>query len=50
MQTDAFQAVRGLPWHLLLTFLMIALTILMVSNVHYHTCARRLPFRARPLG
>jgi CDP-diacylglycerol--serine O-phosphatidyltransferase len=40
MQTDLFQAVGALPWHLLLTFLMIVLTILMVSNVHYHTLPR----------
>jgi len=40
MQTELFQSLRGLPWHLLLTFLMIALTILMVSNVHYHTLPR----------
>src|SRR6266705_641853 len=40
MQTEAFQSLRTLPWHLLLTFLMIALTILMVSNVHYHTLPR----------
>jgi len=39
-QTDWFEALRGLPWHLLLTFLMIALTILMVSNVHYPTLPR----------
>jgi CDP-diacylglycerol--serine O-phosphatidyltransferase len=29
-----------LPWHLVLTFLMIGLTILMVSNVHYPTLPR----------
>jgi CDP-diacylglycerol---serine O-phosphatidyltransferase len=40
MQTEVFQSLRGLPWHLLLTFLMIVLTILMVSNVHYHTLPR----------
>ena len=40
MQTDLFQSLRGMPWHLLLTFLMIVLTILMVSNVHYHTLPR----------
>ncbi|HEV8265935.1 MAG TPA: CDP-diacylglycerol--serine O-phosphatidyltransferase [Gemmatimonadales bacterium] len=39
-QTELFQSLRGLPWHLLLTFLMIALTILMVSNVHYATMPR----------
>jgi CDP-diacylglycerol--serine O-phosphatidyltransferase len=40
MQTEVFQSLRTLPWHLLLTFLMIVLTILMVSNVHYHTIPR----------
>jgi len=39
-QTELFQSLRGLPWHLLLTFLMIVLTILMVSNVHYATLPR----------
>ena len=39
-QTPQFAALQGLPWHLLLTFLMIALTILMVSNVHYATLPR----------
>lgn len=39
-QTEWYEALRGLPWHLLLTFLMIALTILMVSNVHYPTLPR----------
>ena len=39
-QTPQFAALRALPWHLLLTFLMIALTILMVSNVHYATIPR----------
>ena len=39
-QTEWFEALRSLPWHLLLTFLMIALTILMVSNVHYPTLPR----------
>jgi len=34
-QTELFASLHGLPWHLLLNFLMIALTILMVSNVHY---------------
>jgi len=33
-------SLRGLPWHLLLTFLMITLSILMVSNVHYATLPR----------
>lgn len=37
-QTDLYQqALRFLPWPLLLTFLMILLTILMVSNVRYAT-------------
>jgi len=40
MQTELYQSLDALPWHLLLTFLMIALTILMVSNVHYHTLPR----------
>jgi CDP-diacylglycerol--serine O-phosphatidyltransferase len=40
MQTDLFRSLQTLPWHLLLTFLMIVLTILMVSNVHYHTLPR----------
>jgi CDP-diacylglycerol--serine O-phosphatidyltransferase len=39
-QTELFESLRGLPWHLLLTFLMIVLTILMVSNVHYATVPR----------
>ena len=39
-QTAQFAALRGLPWHLLLNFLMIALTMLMVSNVHYATLPR----------
>jgi CDP-diacylglycerol--serine O-phosphatidyltransferase len=39
-QTPQFAALQDLPWHLLLTFLMIALTILMVSNVHYATLPR----------
>lgn len=39
-QTEWFTALGGLPWQLLLTFLMIALTILMVSNVHYATLPR----------
>ncbi len=38
--TPAFQTLRAMPWHLLLSFLMIALTILMVSNVHYATLPR----------
>lgn len=37
-QTELYQqALRYLPWPLLLTFLMILLTILMVSNVRYAT-------------
>lgn len=39
-QTELFTSLPPLPWHLLLTFLMIALTILMVSNVHYPTLPR----------
>jgi CDP-diacylglycerol--serine O-phosphatidyltransferase len=40
-QTELYQAeLRGLPWPLLLTFLMILLTILMVSNVRYATLPR----------
>lgn len=39
-QTELFQSLQALPWGLLLTFLMIALTILMVSNVHYATLPR----------
>jgi len=39
-QTALYTSLRGLPWHLVLTFLMIGLTILMVSNVHYATLPR----------
>jgi CDP-diacylglycerol--serine O-phosphatidyltransferase len=39
-QTGLYGSLQGLPWHLLLTFLMIGLTILMVSNVHYPTLPR----------
>ena len=39
-QTELFASLHRLPWHLLLNFLMIALTILMVSNVHYPTLPR----------
>ena len=39
-QTPLFESIRDMPWHLWLTFLMIALTILMVSNVHYATLPR----------
>lgn len=39
-QTSLYASWHTLPWHLLLTFLMIALTILMVSNVHYPTLPR----------
>jgi len=39
-QTGLYGSMHGPPWHLLLTFLMIALTILMVSNVHYPTLPR----------
>lgn len=39
-QTGIYGSLQVWPWHLLLTFLMIALTILMVSNVHYPTLPR----------
>jgi CDP-diacylglycerol--serine O-phosphatidyltransferase len=39
-QTGLYASLHALPWHLVLTFLMIALTILMVSNVHYPTLPR----------
>src|SRR5437667_5685931 len=39
-QTELYASLHGLPWHLLLNFLMIVLTILMVSNVHYATLPR----------
>jgi len=40
-QTAVYQgALRGLPWHHLLQFLMILLTILMVSQVRYATVPR----------
>jgi len=39
-QTALYTSLRALPWHLVLTFLMIGLTILMVSNVHYATLPR----------
>jgi len=40
-QTQLYQeGLRDLPWNLLLTFLMILLTILMVSNVRYATLPR----------
>src|ERR1041385_6723743 len=39
-QTTLYASLHTLPWHLLITFLMIALTILMVSNVHYATLPR----------
>ena len=39
-QTDLFGQLRGLPWPLLLNFLMIACTILMVSNVRYANLPR----------
>jgi len=39
-QTSLYASLHGLPWHLVLTFLMIGLTILMVSNVHYPTLPR----------
>jgi len=39
-QTELYGKLHALPWHLVLTFLMIGLTILMVSNVHYPTLPR----------
>jgi CDP-diacylglycerol--serine O-phosphatidyltransferase len=39
-QTELYASLHGVPWHLTLTFLMIARTILMVSNVHYPTLPR----------
>ena len=39
-QTALYAKLHALPWHLVLTFLMIGLTILMVSNVHYPTLPR----------
>jgi len=39
-QTELYASLHGLPGHLVLTFLMIGLTILMVSNVHYATLPR----------
>ncbi len=39
-QTQLYTSLHTLPWHLVLTFLMIGLTILMVSNVHYPTLPR----------
>lgn len=39
-RTAWYESLSGLPWPLLVTFLMIALTILMVSNVHYPTLPR----------
>src|SRR5713101_8388244 len=39
-QTELYARLHSLPWHLVLTFLMIGLTILMVSNVHYPTLPR----------
>ena len=39
-QTDLYNQLRGLPWPLLLNFLMIICTILMVSNVRYATLPR----------
>lgn len=39
-QTQLYATLHALPWHLVLTFLMIGLTILMVSNVHYPTLPR----------
>lgn len=39
-QTELYAQLRGLPWPLLLNFLMILCTILMVSNVRYATLPR----------
>lgn len=39
-QTELYTQLRGLPWPLLLNFLMIACTILMVSNVRYAAMPR----------
>ena len=39
-QTDLYAQLHGLPWPLLLNFLMIICTILMVSNVRYATLPR----------
>jgi CDP-diacylglycerol--serine O-phosphatidyltransferase len=39
-QTDLYAQMHGLPWPLLLNFLMISCTILMVSNVRYATLPR----------
>jgi len=39
-QTDLYAQLHGLPWPLLLNFLMISCTILMVSNVRYATLPR----------
>jgi len=39
-QTDLYHQLRALPWPLLLNFLLIACTILMVSNVRYATLPR----------
>jgi len=39
-QTSLYASLHTLPWHLLLAFLMIALAMLMVSNVHYPTLPR----------
>jgi len=45
-QTGLYTQLSGLPWPLLLNFLMIACTILMVSNVRYATLPRA-GFRSR---
>jgi len=39
-QTVLYQELRFLPWNLLVTFVMIGLAILMVSNVRYATLPR----------
>jgi CDP-diacylglycerol--serine O-phosphatidyltransferase len=38
--TELYESLGSFPWHVGLTFLMIALTMLMVSNVHYPTLPR----------
>lgn len=49
-QTDVYREVLGaLPWNLMLTFLMILLTILMVSNVRYANLPRAGVHTARGL-
>lgn len=49
-QTDVYREVLGaLPWNLMLTFLMILLSILMVSNVRYANLPRAGVHTARGL-